>query len=160
MELSLSVSDQTWRQCPLRKPDIQTQISRISQYVKIQQNIYFVIFYLLYLILDQMNVHLGEVAKDIQAAFGQRDVHGVFGADVDACARFRQHYEVITRNRALIPNRIILYLCVVRNRINRKQKKLHNGTITTKINAQKARKYIKHSYTNMHNIYKQNLTMK
>lgn len=57
-----------------------------------------------------MNVHLGEVMKDIQGAFGQRDVHGVFGADINGCARFRQHYEVITRYRALIPNRVILYL--------------------------------------------------
>lgn len=69
-----------------------------------------------------MNVHLSEVVKDIQAAFGQCNVHGVFGADVDACARFRQYYEVITRNRALIPSRVILYLCVVRNRINKKLK--------------------------------------
>lgn len=54
--------------------------------------------------------HLGQFLKDTDAALGDGDVHGVFGADVDQHARFRNKCEVITMNRTFVYGSIVLHL--------------------------------------------------
>lgn len=53
--------------------------------------------------------------KDIEAALGDGDVHGVFGADVDGRARLRKNDKVIPVNRTPVLDRVVFYLRGERN---------------------------------------------
>lgn len=55
-------------------------------------------------------LYLGEVVKNIEAALGDGDVHGVFGADVDSCPRFRKNDKVVSVNRTPVLDRVVLHL--------------------------------------------------
>lgn len=54
--------------------------------------------------------YLGEVVEDVEAALGDGDVHGVFGADVDGSARFRKKNKVISVNRTPVLNGVVFHL--------------------------------------------------
>ncbi len=53
--------------------------------------------------------------KDTEAALGDGDVHGVFGADVDGRARFRKNDKVIPMNGTPVLDRVVFYLKGERN---------------------------------------------
>jgi len=52
----------------------------------------------------------GQVVEDVEGALGDSDVHGVFGADVDGCARLGEDDKVISRHGALVLHRVVLHL--------------------------------------------------
>lgn len=54
--------------------------------------------------------YLGQVLENGEAAFGDGDVHGVFGADADDGARFRKEYEVISVHGTLVHDWVVLDL--------------------------------------------------
>ena len=55
-------------------------------------------------------LYLSKVVQDVQAALRDGDVHGVFGADVDGCARFWKNDKVIPVDGTLVLDRAVLHL--------------------------------------------------
>ena len=55
-------------------------------------------------------LYLGKVVEDVEAGLGDCDIHGVFGADVDGCAWLRKNYKVISMNRTLVLDWVVLNL--------------------------------------------------
>lgn len=53
--------------------------------------------------------------KDIQAALGDSDVHSIFGTDADGHSRFRKNDKVVSMNRTLVLDRVILHLKIKDN---------------------------------------------
>lgn len=54
--------------------------------------------------------YLCEVVEDVQAALGDGDVHGVFGADADNCLRFWQDDKVVSVNGTPVLDWVGLHL--------------------------------------------------
>lgn len=55
-------------------------------------------------------LYLSEVVQDVEAALRDGDVHGVFGADVDGCARFWKNDKIIPVDGTLVLDRVVLHL--------------------------------------------------
>lgn len=65
-----------------------------------------------------MMSHLGEIIEDIKAALGYGNVHCVFGGDVNGCPRLWKNYEVVSVNRTLVLDGVVLHLQEQRSATN------------------------------------------